>query len=236
MHHLLDVRTRRIAQSQHSRVAEITYVLMIGHAESGVAVNDENWSTARHRAMSTCIEGRPVKPIRLVVALVPALVVALAGCAQRSVGSAGPKIEPPRQGTATPEPGPGAPYRRPVTPDDPSQRWTVPCYPPDVPMSDAADNPRFGDYVYVEGLPEAIEKVPPVYPQNARGRDGDRIVMVQALVRRDGTVGEVCIVRSIPALDSAAAMCVKHWRFRPANAAGNPVAVWVGVPVKFEAP
>jgi hypothetical protein len=51
-----------------------------------------------------------------------------------------------------------------------------------------------------------------------------------------GAGATVCIVKSIPALDEAAAVCVKHWRFKPAKTEGNPVAVWVGVPVKFEAP
>jgi len=161
-----------------------------------------------------------------------ALLLALTGCAHRSGSTPpAPSTVPPRKSTTSPAPTPEDTREQPVGTDG-----TAPCYPADVPMSDAADNPKFGDYVYVEELPEAIEKVPPEYPESARGRDGDRLVMVQALVRRDGTVGEVCIVRSIPALDRAAAMCVRHWRFKPARTAGNPVAVWVGVPVKFEAP
>ena len=48
--------------------------------------------------------------------------------------------------------------------------------------------PKFGDYVYVEELPEAITKVNPVYPDIAREAGVDGTVMVQALVGKDGKV------------------------------------------------
>ena len=57
--------------------------------------------------------------------------------------------------------------------------------------------------------------------------------MVQALVLRDGTVGDTRIVKSIPGLDEAAAAAVGQWRFKPALSKGQPVTVWVGVPIKF---
>jgi len=40
-------------------------------------------------------------------------------------------------------------------------------------------------------------------------------------------------VKSIPALDDAAAACVLQWRFKPAMSKGAPVGVWVAVPVHF---
>jgi TonB family protein len=40
-------------------------------------------------------------------------------------------------------------------------------------------------------------------------------------------------VKSIPGLDEAAMACLRQWRFKPALAKGQPVVVWVGVPVKF---
>jgi protein TonB len=93
--------------------------------------------------------------------------------------------------------------------------------------------PRFGDYVYVEELPEAITRVPPSYPDEARKHGIQGTVMGQCLVLRDGTVGDVRIVKSIPGLDEAAMACLRQWRFKPALAKGQPVVVWVGVPVKF---
>jgi TonB family protein len=93
--------------------------------------------------------------------------------------------------------------------------------------------PKIGDYVYVEELPEALTRVPPVYPVEARRTGIEGTVMVQCLALSDGTVGDVRIVKSIPGLDEAAAACVRQWRFKPAMAKGQPITVWVAVPVKF---
>ena len=100
-----------------------------------------------------------------------------------------------------------------------------------VPRSDGL--PKFGEYVYVEELPEAIQRVPPDYPTWARERNISGTVMVQALVGKDGAVKQTIVVKSIPQLDDYAMAAVKQWRFKPAMAKGVPVAVWVAVPVKF---
>lgn len=104
--------------------------------------------------------------------------------------------------------------------------------PPPAPGADP-DAPVFGEYVFVEELPEAITKVAPSYPDDARRRGVDGTVLVQALVGRDGTVKDTKVVKSIPELDAAAVASVRQWRFKPAMAKGRPVAVWVAVPVKF---
>ncbi|MEQ1831883.1 MAG: energy transducer TonB [Candidatus Eisenbacteria bacterium] len=93
--------------------------------------------------------------------------------------------------------------------------------------------PKFGDYVYVEELPEAITRVPPQYPDLAREAGVDGTVMVQALVGKEGKVKDVRVVKSIPMLDEAAKTAVRQWVFKPALSNNKPVAVWVGVPVKF---
>lgn len=93
--------------------------------------------------------------------------------------------------------------------------------------------PKFGEYVYVEELPEAITKVPPAYPDIAREANVDGTVMVQALVGKDGKVKDTKVVKSIPMLDAAAVAAVKQWVFKPALSNNKPVAVWVAVPVRF---
>jgi protein TonB len=93
--------------------------------------------------------------------------------------------------------------------------------------------PRFGEYVYVEELPEAITKAQPVYPDLAREAGVDGTVLVQALVGKDGKVKDTRIVKSIAMLDGAALAAVKQWVFKPALSNNKPVAVWVAVPVKF---
>ena len=61
----------------------------------------------------------------------------------------------------------------------------------------------------------------------------DGVVMVQALVGKDGHVKDTRVVKSIPMLDASAVAAVKQWVFKPALSNNKPVAVWVAVPVKF---
>lgn len=99
------------------------------------------------------------------------------------------------------------------------------------PVTDAP-LPAFGDYVYVEELPEVIEKVAPEFPTDLKeGIEG--VVIVQALVGTDGRVKDTRVVKSIPMLDDAVVAAVRQWVFKPAEAKGNPVAVWVAVPFRF---
>lgn len=96
--------------------------------------------------------------------------------------------------------------------------------------------PRFGEYVYVEVLPEALTKVEPDYPPTPGRPPVSGTVMVQGLVGKDGRVFEVKIVQSVPdypELDEAASAAVRRWTFKPASANGKPVAVWVAIPIKF---
>src|SRR5688572_23921361 len=104
---------------------------------------------------------------------------------------------------------------------------------PHLPKSSGTDTPAFGEYVYVEELPEAMTKVAPEYPDWARKAGTAGTVVVQALVGKDGLVKGTKVVHSIPALDDYAVRAVKQWRFKPARAKGEPVEVWVAIPVRF---
>jgi len=81
--------------------------------------------------------------------------------------------------------------------------------------------------------PVPIERPAPVYPERARraGLTGDVLLHVQ--VRRDGRVGRVRVLRSVPGLDEAAIACVRRWRFRPARDEEGPVMAWLAVPFSF---
>jgi TonB family protein len=109
----------------------------------------------------------------------------------------------------------------------PEQIVVAPFPPPDGAL------PKFGEYVFVEKLPEVVTKVAPQYPGVARESGVEGTVMVQALVGKDGRVTDTRIIKSIPMLDEAAAAAVRQWIFNPAEAHEQPVAVWVAVPVKF---
>ena len=115
-----------------------------------------------------------------------------------------------------------------------SEKLIPPRVPPPVVVPpNEGELPKLGEYIYVEQLPEAVTKVPPEYPEEARRAGVQGTVMVQARVMEDGTVGDAKIVKSIPLLDDAAAACVRQWRFKPALAKGKPVSVWVAVPIQF---
>lgn len=105
--------------------------------------------------------------------------------------------------------------------------------PPIIVAPPSEETPKFGDYVYVEELPEAILRPAPVYPEEAKRAGIAGTVMIQVLVGKDGRVRDTRIVKSIPMLDQAAIDCARQWVFKPALAKGQPVAVWVAVPVRF---
>jgi TonB family protein len=97
----------------------------------------------------------------------------------------------------------------------------------------AGSSHAHGDSVYVEVLPEALERVPPEYPTQARVDGVAGTVIVIALISAEGRVADAFVHDSIPELDRAAMEAVRQWKFKPASTAGKPLAVWVAIPVKF---
>ena len=60
-------------------------------------------------------------------------------------------------------------------------------------------------------------------------------VLLEIVVRRDGTVGEVRIVRGLSGgLSERAVDAVRQWRFTPATRHGSPVDILVEVGVEFK--
>jgi len=108
---------------------------------------------------------------------------------------------------------------------------TPPPKPAPAQVPDAA--PKFGDYVYVEVLPEVVRRVDPIVPDLGVHTGVSGTVVVQAFVGVDGLVHDTKVTKSIPMLDAAAVDCVRQWTFKPAFANQRPVAVWVAVPVRF---
>lgn len=92
---------------------------------------------------------------------------------------------------------------------------------------------RKTEWVYVDEMPEAIDRVKPPYPTAARMEGASGTVLVMALIDTDGTVADARIRWSIPLLDAPAIGAVRLWKFKPARAKGKPVKVWVQVPVRF---
>lgn len=82
--------------------------------------------------------------------------------------------------------------------------------------------------------PEVIERVVPRYPRDARSNGTQGAVVVRAIIRRDGTVDDVEVLREPgDGLGEAAARAVRQWRFRPARYQGEPIDVYYTVTMNF---
>ncbi|MGH7342790.1 MAG: energy transducer TonB [Candidatus Rokuibacteriota bacterium] len=75
---------------------------------------------------------------------------------------------------------------------------------------------------------------PPQYTEIARKARIQGVVIVQAIVTKEGDVQDVKILKGLPmGLDSAAADAVKKWKFKPATLNGKPVDVYYNLTVNF---
>lgn len=82
--------------------------------------------------------------------------------------------------------------------------------------------------------PTLVREVRPVYTAEARRRGIEGDVALQIVVRSDGSVGDVRIIRSLDAgLDRQAIAAVRQWKFGPARRQGAAVDVVVDVSVAF---
>ena len=84
--------------------------------------------------------------------------------------------------------------------------------------------------------PRPIVQVKPQYTNDAMRAKLQGMVTLEALVLRDGTVGEVNVVRSLDSvfgLDEAALAAVKQWKFKPGTQLGRPIPVLVIIELTF---
>lgn len=82
--------------------------------------------------------------------------------------------------------------------------------------------------------PTLQREVKPTYTEDARRRGVEGDVLLEVVVRADGNVGSVSVVRGLGAgLDGQAVEAVRQWRFSPARRLGTPVDVLVEVAVEF---
>ena len=74
----------------------------------------------------------------------------------------------------------------------------------------------------------------PQYSEEARKARYQGTVILQAIVRKDGTVDILRVVRSLGfGLDEKAIQALKEWRFRPGMKNGLPVDVSLNIEVNF---
>jgi TonB family protein len=82
--------------------------------------------------------------------------------------------------------------------------------------------------------PVKITAPPPQYTEIARKARVQGVVIVEAIIDKQGNVTNVKVLKGLPmGLDAAAADAVKKWKFEPATLNGKPVAVIYNLTVNF---
>src|SRR3990172_7727374 len=82
--------------------------------------------------------------------------------------------------------------------------------------------------------PVAVKKVDPRYPGEARRDHLEGVVYLYGVIREDGAVESVRVVRSVHALlDENAVAAFQRWQFEPGRKNGAPVALEVVVEIPF---
>ena len=83
--------------------------------------------------------------------------------------------------------------------------------------------------------PEETDRVMPHYPALARRANVAGAVVIRGIVRKDGTIDNVEIIKDLPyGLGESAREAVEQWKFRPATYRGEPIDVYYTVTVNFK--
>ena len=78
-----------------------------------------------------------------------------------------------------------------------------------------------------------MSRVEPVYPPLAVRAHVHGVVILEAVVDRQGRVESVTVLRSIPLLDAAVIAAVRQWRYSPLLLNGQPERFVLTVTVSF---
>lgn len=83
---------------------------------------------------------------------------------------------------------------------------------------------------------QIIHRVHPVYPKHARLKQLHGVVVLQAVVNKQGKVDSLQLISGDPLLAQAAADAVKQWRYKPYSRNGEAIDFQTRVTVDFELP
>ena len=78
-----------------------------------------------------------------------------------------------------------------------------------------------------------INSVNPVYPPLARAARVQGVVMLQAVIDKQGTIADLAVLSGHELLTQAAIDAVRQWRYRPVLLNGQPVDVVTTITVNF---
>jgi TonB family protein len=159
---------------------------------------------------------------------IEAIDVSSAGTRQLDVSMQTPPALPGGTDTAAP-----APTETTASAELPPETVAPPQEP--VPAVPSVPEPGIYSAVPLGGTqPEEIDRVIPRYPPIARRMGVQGPVVVRGVVRKDGTIDDVVVIRGLTyGLGDAAREAVSRWKFRPATYKGQPIDVYYTVTVNF---
>jgi TonB family protein len=100
--------------------------------------------------------------------------------------------------------------------------------------SSAAGRGSAGNGAAGRTMPSPISMPTPPYPAEMRKRKVEGKVMLEVLIKDDGSVSNVRVLRGVsPELDESAVTTVKTWKFKPATENGLPVNMRTTVEINF---
>jgi periplasmic protein TonB len=85
-------------------------------------------------------------------------------------------------------------------------------------------------------MPVLVKDVKPEYTREAREARIQGMVNLDAVVLKDGSVGEVTVTKSLDqkyGLDDQAVKALKQWQFKPGTKDGKPADVRVSIEMSF---
>jgi len=85
-------------------------------------------------------------------------------------------------------------------------------------------------------LPRVLREVKPQYTSDAMRAKVQGTVLLECVVRPDGSVGDVQVIRSLDptfGLDQQAVIAAKNWKFAPGTRMGEPVPVLITIELTF---
>lgn len=83
--------------------------------------------------------------------------------------------------------------------------------------------------------PVIVKRVQPDYTEVARRARVQGIVVIEAIIDRQGNVTEARVIKPLPmGLDQQALNAIRQWKFKPGTLNGQPVPVYYNLTVNFQ--
>ena len=82
--------------------------------------------------------------------------------------------------------------------------------------------------------PKLVKRVDPIYPEEARQKGLQGVVILEAKMDETGRVIDNLVLRSVPGLDQAAVDALRQWVYEPMVIKGKPVKAVFTVTFKFQ--